>query len=119
MYYHWNQDGQNRTSNVTCLCQQYQVCGCDPTDNSTFLDQVVSNGTGGAPVNSSLVRTIDYGNGSAATYINGSLANGTTADGGSDPSSESQVSPAVRLAMGYVGYWVMTTTVMVGMWMVA
>ncbi|KIX07501.1 uncharacterized protein Z518_02154 [Rhinocladiella mackenziei CBS 650.93] len=113
--YHWVHDGQNRTSNVTCLCQQYQVCGCDPTDNSTFLNEVVSNGTG-QPVNSSLVRTVDYGNGTTATYINGSLANGTTADGGTDPSNESQISAGMRLAMSYGGYWVMVATVAMGTW---
>ncbi|EXJ79573.1 hypothetical protein A1O3_07852 [Capronia epimyces CBS 606.96] len=118
MYYQWNHDGQNRTSNVTCLCQQYQVCGCDPTDNSTFLDQVVSNGTG-QPVNSSIVRTIDYGNGTAATYINGSLANGTTASGGTDPSNESEISAGVRLAIDYGGYWLMVAIVSTGICMVA
>lgn len=118
MYYHWNHDGQNRTSNVTCVCQRYQVCGCDPTDNSTFLDQVVSNGTG-QPVNSSTVRTIDYGNGTADTYINGTLANGTTAEGGTDPSSEDEISAGMRLAMNYGGYWIMVGTVAMGIWMVA
>lgn len=122
IYYHWTDaDGHNRTSNVTCLCQRYQVCGCDPTDNSTFLDQVVSNGTGaGQPVNSSLVRTVDYANGSADTYINGSLANGTTASGGSDPSNADQISAAVRLAgVDYGGYWLMVAIVSIGIWTVA
>lgn len=119
--YHWYANGVNRTSNVTCLCQRYQVCGCDPTDNSTFLTQVVTNGstTAIAPVNTSLVRTVEYDNGTTATYINGSLANGTTADGGTDPSNDSQVSPAVRVMLNYGGYWVMVATVTVGMWMAA
>lgn len=116
--YYWYHNGQNRTSNVTCVCQRYQVCGCDPTDNSTFLDQVISNGTG-QPVNSSLVRTVDYGNGTADTYINGSLPNGTTASGGTDPSDDSQISAGIRLVMNYGGYWVMIATVMLGMWVVA
>lgn len=104
---------------MTCLCQEYQVCGCDPTDNSTFLSDVVSNGTGGAPVNSSLVRTVTFDNGTTATYINGSLANGTTSDGGTDPSDDSQISMGIRVAMSYGGYWVMIATVAAGMWMAA
>jgi len=116
--YHWYYNGQNHTSNVTCLCQQYQVCGCDPVDNSTFLDEVILNGTG-QPVNSTDVRTVDFGNGSVSTYINGSLANGTTADGGTDPSNDSQVSPAAKLLVDFGGYWIMVTTVVLGMWMAA
>merc|ERR1712000_409790 len=65
------------------------------------------------------VSTVDYGNGSAATYINGSLANGTTASGGTDPSNESQISAGMRVAMEMGGYWVMVATVVMGMWMAA
>ncbi|KIW90296.1 uncharacterized protein Z519_08940 [Cladophialophora bantiana CBS 173.52] len=120
--YHWTDpDGRNRTSNVTCLCQQYQVCGCDPNDNSTFLTQVVTNGssTPVAPVNTSTVRTVTFSNGSTSTYINGSLANGTTADGGTDPSDPSQVSASVRMVVELSGYWAMLVIVGWGMWMVA
>jgi len=120
--YSWlDNDGRNRTSNVTCLCQRYQVCGCDPDNNSTFLTQVVTNGssTPVAPVNTSTVRTVDFANGTTATYINGSLANGTTASGGTDPSDSSEVSPAVRLAVEMSGYCAMVGMVVLGIWAVA
>lgn len=101
------------TSNVTCLCQEYSVCGCDPTDNSTFLANMLTNGSdSGPPVNSTNVRTIDWGNGTIASYINGTLDNGTTASGGTDPSNESQVSPATKVAIDYAGYWIMIGTVL-------
>ncbi|KAK5047953.1 hypothetical protein LTR84_006143 [Exophiala bonariae] len=116
--YHWYYNGQNHTSNVTCLCQRYQVCGCDPTDNSTFLDEVILNGTA-QPVNSTNVRTVDFGNGSVSTFINGSLENGTTADGGTDPSNDEQASPAVKVMIDFGGYWIMVATVVTGMWMAA
>lgn len=117
--YNYYLNGQNRTSNVTCLCQRFQVCGCDPDDNSTFLRQQVANGVvDGAPVNSSTVRTVRYDNGTEMTYINGSLANGTTAPGGSEPSNESQISAATQLVMGYAGYWLMVVTVIAGVMMV-
>jgi hypothetical protein len=113
--YNYLFNGQNRTSNVTCLCQRYQVCGCDPSDNSTFLRQQLANGVvNGPPINSSTVRTVEYANGSIFSYINGSLPNGTTAPGGTDPSNESQISAAMRLVMGYAGYSVMAATVILG-----
>lgn len=111
--YYYNSHGRNTTSNVTCVCEQYSECGCDPDGNSTFLNQMVGNGTD-APVNTSLVRTVDYGNGSASTYINGTLDNGTTAPGGTDPSNEDEANGGVRLVSMYGGYWVMIATVIAG-----
>ena len=115
-YYH---NGQNRTANVTCLCQRYQVCGCDPQDNSTLLREQIANGSAdGSPVNSSTVRTVDYPNGTTISYINGSLPNGTTAPGGTDPSNESQLGAGVQLAMSYAGYWLMVVVVLASVYMV-
>ena len=71
---------------------------------------MINNGTDG-PVNSSTVRYISYPNGTQAAYINGTLPNGTTASGGTDPSNASQISGAVRVLMDYGGYWVMVATV--------
>ena len=103
---------------MTCLCQRYQVCGCDPDDNSTLLQQQIANGVpNGVPVNSSTVRTVDYANGTTTTYINGSLPNGTTAPGGTDPSDESQIGAGVQLAMSYAGYWLMVVTVLMSVYM--
>jgi hypothetical protein len=74
-------------------------------------------------VNTSTVRTVDFGNGTVSTIINGSLANGTTASGGTDPSDDSEdsdtseVSSGMKLAMNIGGYWVMVATVILGMWM--
>jgi len=115
--YHWYDGHENRTSNVTCLCQRYQVCGCDPQDNSTFLNQVVANGTNGSPINSSTIRTVTWDNGTTMSYINGSLANGTTASGGDAPSNASQVSAGVQIVMGYAGYWLMVVTVVAGVFL--
>jgi hypothetical protein len=57
------------------------------------------------------VRFITYPNGTSAAYINGTLPNGTTAAGGTDPSNAGQISGAARLAIQYGGYWVMVATV--------
>ena len=106
--YHWlGEDGRNRTANVTCLCQEYSVCGCDPgQDNETILVQQLTDGKGsGAPVNTTQVKVVDFGDGNTTAYINGTLDNGTTASGGTEPSSEDQISAAVQLLANYGGYW--------------
>jgi hypothetical protein len=63
------------------------------------------------------VKTVDYGNGTEMSYINGTLPNGTTAPGGTEPSDESQISAAVQHVMSYAGYTVMMGTVGWGVWM--
>jgi hypothetical protein len=50
--YYYDNDGRNQTANATCLCQQYSECGCDDTGNSTFLQNLINNGTD-HPVNTS------------------------------------------------------------------
>ena len=70
----------------------------------------MGNGTD-HPVNTSVVRYISWPNGTDAVYINGTLPNGTTAAGGTEPSDPSQVSGAVQLMANYVGYWVMVAVV--------
>lgn len=116
--YTWlDAQGRNRTANVTCLCQQYSVCGCESPDaaNATALRALarqLTNGTGtGAPVNSTLVRVVDFSKDNTTAYINGTLDNGTTAAGGTDPSNEGQINAATRLVLHYAGYWLMATVV--------
>lgn len=113
--YHWQDgNGRNRTANVTCLCQEYSVCGCEePTNgNDTAIAQQLTNGTGtGAPINSTQVKIVDYGNGNTTAYINGTLENGTTAAGGTDPSNADELNGAARLLQNYSGYWIMAVVV--------
>jgi hypothetical protein len=108
--YYYDNNGRNDTVNVTCLCQKYSECGCDDNGNSTFVQNLINNGTD-HPVNSSVVRFITYPNGTSAAYINGTLPNGTTAAGGTDPSNAGEISGVARLAIQYAGYWVMVATV--------
>lgn len=85
-----NNEG-NYTLNVVCLCEQYQTCGCDGNTNQTYLNEII----GDPPHNSSAVTVMKNGTNETA-YINGTLANGTTA---ADPDSG-----AARLAMQWNGY---------------
>jgi hypothetical protein len=57
------------------------------------------------------VRFITYPNGTNVVYINGTLPNGTTAAGGTDPSNASEISGVTRLVIQYGASWVMVVTV--------
>ena len=115
IYYHWNNGGRNETANVTCLCQRYSVCGCDPNDNTTFVQRVVGNGTSPSrPVNTTDVRYFTYANGTNAAFINGTLPNGTTASGGTEPSNADEISEGAKMVMSMAGYWALAVTVVEG-----
>lgn len=104
-----NPNGTNTTLPVTCLCQEYNPCGCDENDNQQYLNDLVGNGSYAA-LNKSLVTVSDV-NGTRNLVINGSLPNGTTAPGGTDDDE----SAAINLRIGkYAGYWVMATIVLSG-----
>ena len=103
--YYYNNNGRNETVNATCLCQQYSECGCDDTNNQTFVEKLINNGTDG-PVNTSTTRFVTYANGTSAAFINGTLPNGTTAAGGTESASGAQ-----QLLTNYGGYWVMVAAV--------
>lgn len=70
---------QNQTKPVNCLCQQYSVCGCDDNNDPAYFNSVVGDGDP-SKFNQSLVRVADV-NGTSQIFINGTLPNGTTADG--------------------------------------
>jgi hypothetical protein len=95
-------NGTNMSLPVTCLCQEYQVCGCDENDDQTYLKDLIGNGSYAA-LNKTLVTVSDV-DGKQTLVLNGSLPNGTTAPGGSDEDD----SAAIALTIGkYGGYWVM------------
>jgi hypothetical protein len=60
---------------VTCLCQQYQACGCDDDGNTSYLDSLLGDGKASSE-NDSLIY-IGIVNGSKAVIINGTLPNGS------------------------------------------
>jgi hypothetical protein len=69
---------RNETKPVTCLCQEYQPCGCDDNQDSQFLNQTIGDGSN---LNGTLVRVATV-NGTDTIFLNGTLPNGTTAPGG-------------------------------------
>ncbi|KAI9822215.1 MAG: hypothetical protein M1832_003038 [Thelocarpon impressellum] len=113
-YYFRNSTDGNRTAPlpVTCLCQEYSVCGCDDNDDSTFLTSVLPNGTDTSRLNKSVV-AISQVDGRKTIVLNGTLPNGTTAPGGTDP-----VSAGVRqLLLEHAGWWVVGGIVYAAVWM--
>lgn len=120
-YYHNNDDNKNETLPVQCLCEQYQECGCDDNNNSTYYESLF-NGT--QPRNTSVARVVNV-NGTKTIVINGTLANGTTADDGTSSSDDSTTSSTSGAAQGPLvtlinasGYWVMVAVVVATVWSV-
>lgn len=115
-YYHNNTNNKNESLPVVCLCEEYQECGCDDNNNSTYYESLF-NGT--QPHNTSMVRVANV-NGTEKIVINGTLANGTTADNGSTSSSSSSTSGAAQgplvTLVNASGYWVMVAVVIATVW---
>ncbi|CAI7638976.1 unnamed protein product [Penicillium glandicola] len=109
-YNYYNNDHKNESLPIVCLCQEYSECGCDNNTNSTYYESLF-NGT--VPKNSSVVRVVDV-NGTQTIYINGTLANGTTAADGS--STTSSASGPVAMVLHASGYWVTVAVVVAAVW---
>lgn len=92
----------NETKPVTCLCQQYSECGCDENGNTTYMADLIGNGSYDG-LNKSLVTVADV-NGTSTILINGTLPNGTTASGGTDSANAGAM---IQLS----GYWLMVALV--------
>lgn len=70
-----NSTANNESLPVTCLCQKYSACGCDDNGNTTYIDDLLGNGSI-ADQNSTLVHVGDV-NGTKTVVLNGTLPNGT------------------------------------------
>jgi hypothetical protein len=91
----------NQTKPVICLCQEYCECGCDENTNSTFMNDILGDGSYTA-LNRSLV-TVTIVNGTSTIIINGTLPNGTTANGGSvSPNTGGSLRFGLSGSLGYL-----------------
>jgi hypothetical protein len=90
---------KNETKPLTCLCQEYAECGCDENNDSTFMHDLIGNGSYTA-LDQTLV-TVANVNGTDTILTNGTLPNGTEAADSSNSAS----------GLALKGYWVMTTIV--------
>jgi hypothetical protein len=97
------QMGANQTLDVICLCEEFNVCGCEENDDQKYLDDLIGNGSYAA-LNKSVV-TVSEVNNTRKLILNGTLPNGTTAPGGEDDAGAS---------LSVSGYWVMCLIVLYG-----
>lgn len=67
--YYNNQTRQNQSLPISCVCAEYNPCGCDDIDSSDVVDEQLDDGTAN-------ITTI---NGTQTVVINGTLENGTEA----------------------------------------
>ncbi|KAJ5631728.1 uncharacterized protein N7484_011828 [Penicillium longicatenatum] len=106
--YHYVNEDNNKNSSlpVACLCEEYQECGCDENNNSTYYESLF-NGT--QPKNTSVVSVATV-NGTEKIYINGTLANGTTA------ADSSAASAAMATMLQASGYWATAAVVLATVW---
>lgn len=103
--YYNRTNNQNETLPVTCYCQQYSSCGCDDTDNTTTIAEVLKNDS---------VAKITEINGTRTVVIDGTLPNGT------DPSFEAgdeSAAPGIKqLLKEASGFWAMGAVVGLMVW---
>ncbi|OAA35006.1 hypothetical protein BBO_08951 [Beauveria brongniartii RCEF 3172] len=99
---------------VICGCAEGAACSCDDSGNTTAtLNELVGNGSY-AGLNKSVV-TVGTKDGQKVLLINGTLPNGTTAQGDEDKdadgnSTESSASAAVKTALENMGLWPVVLT---------
>lgn len=99
--FHNDTANKNETKPVECLCAQYEECSCDDNTNSTYMNDIIGNGSYAA-MNHSLATVADV-NGASTILINGTLANGTTASGGTeDAFSRGSLSQVAMQSSSYV-----------------
>ena len=106
-----NSSNANSTESlpVVCLCEEYRACGCDDDGNTTYIDELVGNGSA-SDQDPTLVHVGNV-NGTKKVVINGTLPNGT--DGSSDSSTSTTTSGAMPLYfLELSGYWVTSAIVM-------
>ncbi|KAK3383045.1 hypothetical protein B0T24DRAFT_32200 [Lasiosphaeria ovina] len=98
----------NETKPVVCGCDEFSECGCDENGNSTYMDDVLGNGSY-AGLNQSLVTVGNY-SGKETILINGTLPNGTTAAGG-DEDPNNSAGAGFRMLLENAGWWPVVATV--------
>lgn len=93
---------RNETANVLCGCARFAVCGCDENNSTEYYDDLIGNGSFAA-LNKSVVNVGEY-NGNRTLLINGTLPNGTTADG-PDEGTSAAPGGGMRSLVEAAGFW--------------
>lgn len=85
---------------VTCLCQQYNACGCDDDGSTSYLDTLLEDGKASSG-NDSLIH-IGIVSGSRAVIINGTLPNGSDGSLSSESLSQKALERSSCLFVGAI-----------------
>ncbi|KAK4541901.1 hypothetical protein LTR36_007265 [Oleoguttula mirabilis] len=101
--YHNTTSNSNKTHPVNCLCGRYSECGCDNNNDTSYLDSVANNNT---------ISRVANVNGTDTLLVNGTLANGTTAAGGTDSAAGSMRQGVLEMS----GWWVVVAGVAYTVW---
>lgn len=104
--YHNTSSDRNESKPVLCACDETVECGCDDNSNTTYLGELVGNGSYDG-LNKTLVTVADV-NGTSTILINGTLPNGTTAAGGTD---DPNAGAGLRALLYAAGWWPVVATV--------
>lgn len=106
-WYHNATTNKNETKPVSCLCDTYEVCGCDDNGNQTYFNSIIGDGSYNG-LNKSIVTVAENDTTHEKTiYIRGTLPNGTTAAGGTeDPNAGIGMRELARA----MGWWPVVTT---------
>ncbi|PHH63055.1 hypothetical protein CDD81_6300 [Ophiocordyceps australis] len=101
--HHYRNDSSNRneTANVLCGCAQFAECGCDENNNTAYYNDLIGNGSYDA-LNKSVVNVGEF-RGNKTLLINGTLPNGTTADGADE--NAAGLGPGPRSLIEAAGLW--------------
>ncbi|KAI9718832.1 MAG: hypothetical protein M1828_006521 [Chrysothrix sp. TS-e1954] len=85
---------KNETSHVKCACNRYEECGCAGNEDHDYVQRLIGNGSYAALMENNVVKIPN-----GTLYIDGTLANGTTASGGTSAAPRQ----AVLESMGWWG----------------
>lgn len=96
-HYHNATTDKNETAKVLCGCAENEVCGCDENNSTAYYDDLLGNGSYQA-LNKSVVNIGTY-KGDKTILINGTLPNGTTADGPDDDDGDEDGSSSAGLGL--------------------
>jgi hypothetical protein len=122
---------RNESKPVICACDETVECGCDDNSDNAFMTDIIGNGrympacslidsnpiaadkmltshTSYDALNKSLV-TVAAVNGTSTILINGTLPNGTTANGGTD---DPNAGAGMQVLLRGAGWWPVVATVL-------
>ncbi|KAF8441919.1 hypothetical protein BGX38DRAFT_1272475 [Terfezia claveryi] len=94
--------GMNVTLPVKCLCAENAVCGCDEVTDPDYAKNVLEDAAKDGGKGDTARLAVD--DGKLVLVVNGTLPNGTTADGGDEYDSEGA---RLQLGRGVVRCWMM------------